>query len=86
MEAARGEKIFARNITDQWTILHNPKEISKSIRKEREKNSNRIMSKVHKKTIRRRNVMDDKHEKVINLSSNQESEQENSLPNWQKFK
>ena len=42
------------------------------------------MSKGYKKAIHRRNVMSNKHGKLINLSGNQESGDENDLPNQQK--
>lgn len=45
------------------------------------------MSKRYKKSLHGgRNVMDSKHDKVVDLSGNQKSQQENSLPNGQKFK
>lgn len=42
------------------------------------------MRKGYKKAIHRRNVMSNKHDKLINLSGNQESGDENNLPNQQK--
>lgn len=86
IEAAQGEKIFVRYVRDQWTIIHSPEEIHKSIRKKR-KISNRKVSKGYKKAIHRRKiVMDNNHYKAISFSGNQESEHGNNLPNWQKFK
>lgn len=79
--AAQGEKIFAVYIMGRQTIILNTKEIHKSRRK---KHSNGKMSKGYKKAIHRRNVMSNKHDKLINLSGNQESGDENNLPNQQK--
>lgn len=45
------------------------------------------MTKGYRKAIHRRKiVMNNKHDKVINYSGNQDSEHESNLPNWQKFK